>query len=147
MEFAAASFIVTPETTIDDAVPMRRPPPEIVRLAPPVMLCPEVVSVPVTDSEPRTSRAVFCATVPEMTRFVNPLVALRVATLVEVPDIVTVLAPEANVEPAPDVSHPPFTVQDPVVRVNEPEAPPVIVTSVAATLDAFAMRAPELPTV
>jgi hypothetical protein len=72
---------------------------------------------------------------------------LRVATLVAVPDIVTVLAPEANVEPAPDVSHRPLTVQDPVVRVNEPEAPPVIVTFVAATLDAFAMRAPELPTV
>src|SRR5881396_2938788 len=146
MEFVPASFIVTEETRIDDAVPTRLPPPEIVRLAPPVMLFPEVVSVPVADSEPRTSSAVFCVTVPEMTRLRNPLFASRVATLAEVPDIVTVLAPEANVEPAPDVSHCPLTIQDPLVRVSDPEAPPVIVTSVTATLDAFAMRAPELPT-
>src|SRR3989454_5849524 len=146
MEFVPASFIVTEETRIDDAVPIRLPPPEIVRLAPPVMLFPEVVSVPVTDSEPRTSSAVFCVMVPEMTRLLNPLFASRVATLAEVPDIVTVLAPEANVEPAPDVSHCPLTIQDPLVRVSDPEAPPVIVTSVTATLDAFAMRAPELPT-
>jgi len=146
MEFVPASFIVTEETRIDDAVPTRLPPPEIVRLAPPVMLFPEVVSVPVTDSEPLTASAVFCVTVPEMTRLRNPLFASRVATLAEVPDIVTVLAPEANVEPAPDVSHCPLTIQDPLVRVSDPEAPPVIVTSVTATLDAFAMRAPELPT-
>src|SRR2546426_3238954 len=146
MEFVAASFIVTEEARIDDAVPIRLPPPEIVRVAPPVMLFPEVVSVPVTDSEPRTSSAVFCVMVPEMTRLLNPLFASRVATLAEVPDIVTVLAPEANVEPAPDVSHCPLTIQDPLVRVSDPEAPPVIVTSVTATLDAFAMRAPELPT-
>src|SRR2546426_579938 len=31
MEFVPASFIVTPETTIEDAVPIRLPPPEIVR--------------------------------------------------------------------------------------------------------------------
>ncbi|HYR81761.1 MAG TPA: hypothetical protein VEN80_05610, partial [Thermoplasmata archaeon] len=62
------------------------------------------------------------------------------------PDIVTVLVPRANVEPAPDVSHRPFTVQDPLVRVSVPDVPPVIVTSTTATLDAFAMRIPELPT-
>src|SRR2546426_3031322 len=41
MEFVPASFIVTEETRIDDAVPTRLPPPEIVRLAPPVTLFPE----------------------------------------------------------------------------------------------------------
>src|SRR5256712_8498936 len=146
MEFVPASFIVTPETTIEDAVPIRLPPPEIARLAPPVMLFPDVVSLPVTDSVPRTSSAVFCVIVPEMTRLLNPLVASRVATLADVPDIVTVLVPRANVEPAPDVSHCPLTVQDPLVTVSVPEAPPVMVRSTTATLDAFAVRTPELPT-
>src|SRR5206468_12099595 len=68
MEFGAASFIVTPETTIEDAVPIRLPPPEIARLAPPMMLFPDVVSLPVTNSVPRTSSAVFCVIVPETTR-------------------------------------------------------------------------------
>src|SRR5437867_9367110 len=104
MEFVPASFIVTPETTIDDEVPTRLPPSEIVRLAPPVRSFPDVVSVPLTDSVPRTSIAVFCVIVPEMTRLLNPLVASRVVTLADVPDRVTVLVPRANVEPAPDVS-------------------------------------------
>src|SRR5437879_1842335 len=65
MEFVPASFIVTPETTIEDAVPIRLPPPEIARLALPVMLFPDVVSLPVTDSVPRTSSAVFCVIVQE----------------------------------------------------------------------------------
>jgi len=146
MEFVPVSFIVTPETTIEDAVPIRLPPPEIVRLAPPVMLLPDVVSLPVTDRVPRTSSAVFWVIVPEMTRLLNPLVASRVATLADVPDIVTVLVPRANVEPAPDVFHCPLTVQDPLVRVSVPDAPPIIATSTTATLDAFAMRTPELPT-
>jgi len=144
-EFVPASFIVTPETTIDDAVPIRLPPPEIVRLAPPVMSFPDVVSVPVTDSVPRTSSAVLCVIVAEMARLVNPLFTSRVATLPDVPDIVTVLVPRANVEPAPEVFHCPLTVQDPLVRVRVPEAPPVIVTLTTATLDAFAMRILELP--
>src|SRR5437899_11832478 len=110
------------------------------------MLLPAVEGLHVTDSVPRTTRAVFCVMVPEMTRLLNPLVASRVATLADVPDIVTVLVPRANVEPAPDVSHCPFTVQDPLVRVSVPDVPPVIVTSTTATLDAFAMRTPELPT-
>src|SRR2546425_2490101 len=146
IEFVPASFIVTAETPIEDAVPIRLPPPEIVRLAPPVMLFPDVASVPVTDSVPRTSSAVLCVIVPEIARLVNPLFASRVATLADVPDIVTVLVPRANVEPAPDVSHCPPTVQDPLVRVSVPEAPPVIVTLTTATLDAFASRTPELPT-
>src|SRR5437899_7240769 len=146
MEFVPASFIVTPETTIEDAVPIRVPPPEIARLAPPVMLFPDVVSLPVTGNVPRTSSAVFCVIVPETIRLLNPLVASRVATLADGPDIVTVLVPRANVEPAPDVSHCPFTVHDPLVRVSVPEAPPVNLTSTTATLDAFAVRIPELPT-
>ena len=146
MEFVPASFIVTPETTIDDEVPIRLPPPEIVRLDPPVMLFPDVVSVPVTDSVPLTSSALSCATVPEMPRLLNPLAASSVAMLAAGPDIVTVPVPGANVEPAPEVSHCPLTVHDPLVRVSEPEAPPVIVTSTTATLEAFATRPPELPT-
>src|SRR5438093_11327189 len=97
MEFVPASFIVTEETRIDDAVPTRLPPPEIVRLAPPVMLFPEVVSVPVPDSDPLTSSAVFCVTVPEMTRLRNPLLASSVATLAEVPHMVPVLPAEPHV--------------------------------------------------
>src|SRR5256712_14205890 len=104
MEFVPASFIVTPETTIEDAVPIRLPPPEIARLAPPVMLFPDGVSLPVTDSVPRTSSAVFCVIVPETTKLLNPLVASRVATLADVTDILTVLVHRANVQPGPDGS-------------------------------------------
>src|SRR6266566_2618239 len=134
-------MIVREETVNGDAIVTL---PEIVRLAPPVMLFPDVVSVPVTDSVPRTSSAVLCVIVPEIARLVNPLFASRVATLADVPDIVTV--PRANVEPVPDVFHCPLTVQDPLVRVSVPEAPPVIVTLTTATLDVLAMRVPELPT-
>src|SRR3989442_15584333 len=73
MEFVPASFIVTEETRIDDAVPTRLPPPEIVRLAPPVMLFPEVVSLPVTDSEPRTSIFELCVMLPDLPSFPTPL--------------------------------------------------------------------------
>src|SRR5437867_11889276 len=124
MEFVPASFIVTPETTIDDEVPTRLPPPEIVRLAPPVRSFPDVVSVPLTDSVPLTSIAVICVIVPEMTRLLNPLVASRVVTLADVPDRVTVLVPRADVEPAPYVSACRLTTQDPLLRVRVPEAPP-----------------------
>src|SRR3989442_5312820 len=146
MEFVPASFIAPRETRTEAVVPIRLPPPEFGRLPPPVMLFPAVVSLPVTDSVPRPSSAVFCVMVPEMTRLLNPLVASRVATLADVPDIVTVLVPRANVEPAPEVSHCPLTVQDPLVRVSVPDAPPVIATSTTATLDAFAMSTTELPT-
>src|SRR5438552_16241650 len=147
MEFVPASFIVTPETMMDDEVPTKLPPPEIVRVGPPARSFPDVVSVPVTDSVPRTSIAVFCVIVPEMTRLLNPLVASRVVTLADVPDRVTVLVPRANVEPAPDVSHCPLTVQDPLVRASVPEAPPAIVPSTTPTPDAFALRTPAVPTV
>src|SRR5256712_9359793 len=146
MEFVRGSFFVPAERQMEDGVPIGLPPPEIARLAPPVMLFPDVVSLPVTDSVPRTSSAVFCVIVPETTRLLNPLVASRVATLADVPDIVTVLVPRANVEPAPEVSHCPLTVQDPLVRVSVPDAPPVIATSTTATLDAFAMSTPEFLT-
>src|SRR3989475_13289251 len=81
MEFVPASFIVTPETTIEDAVAIRLPPPEIVRVAPPVMLFPDVVSLPVTDSVTRTSNAVFRVIGPASTKLLKTLVVSSVATL------------------------------------------------------------------
>jgi len=146
IEFVAASFIVTPATMIAEVVPIRLPPPEIVRLAPPVMLFPDVVSVPTTDRVPLTSIALVCVTLPEIVRLLKPLVASRIATVFAVPDMVTVLVPLLNEEPAPDVSHRPLTVHAPFVRVIVPVPPPVIVTSTTATVDAFAVRTPELPT-
>src|SRR5436309_15715034 len=104
------------------------------------MLFPEVVSLPVTDNVPRTSSAVFCVIVPETTRLLNPLVASRVATLPDMPDIVTVLVPRANVEAAPEVTHCPLTVQDPLGRVSEPADPPVNMTATTATLHAVGVR-------
>jgi len=64
----------------------------------------------------------------------------------EVPVRVTVLVTFVNVEPAPDVSQSPETVQEPEVSVIVPEVPPVIVTLETATEDAFAVRIPPLPT-
>src|SRR2546422_852425 len=52
-----------------------------------------------------------------------------------------IVTPETTIEDAV-----PIRVQDPLVRVSVPDVPPVIVTSTTATLDAFAMRIPELPT-
>jgi hypothetical protein len=66
--FAEASFIVTPATEMEDVVPMSVPPPETTRFAPPVMVFPEVVSVPVMESVPVTSIALVMAIVPEMVR-------------------------------------------------------------------------------
>lgn len=146
IELADASFIVTPATVIDDVVARRRPPPEIVRLAPPVMPFPDVVNVPVTESVPLTSIAVFSVTVPEIARVRNPFDASSVATVFPVPDNVIELVPLTKVEPAPDVSQWPLTVQVPLVRVIVPDPPPVIVTSATATVDAFAWRIPKSPT-
>src|SRR5207245_11735666 len=139
MEFVPVSFIVTPETVIEDAVPIRLPPPEIARLAPPVMLFPDVVSLPVTDSVPRTSSAVFWVIVPEMIRLLNPLVASRVATLADVPDSVTVLVPRASVEQGPDVLHCPLTANDSLVMVSVHDVQLIIVTLSTAILDSCDM--------
>ena len=105
IEFADASFMVTAATMIDDVVAMRRPPPEIVRLAPPEMPFPDVVRVPVTESVPLTSIAVFSVTVPEITSMRNPFDASSVATVLPVPDSVIALVPLTKLDPAPDVSH------------------------------------------
>src|SRR5437899_10010081 len=43
MEFVPASFMVTPETRIEDGGPIRLPPRESARLAPPGLLFPAVV--------------------------------------------------------------------------------------------------------
>ena len=50
------------------------------------------------------------------------------------------------VEPNPDVFQLPETVHAPVVTVIVPDVPPVIVTPLTKTVDAFAVRMPPLPT-
>jgi len=47
------------------------------------------------------------------------------------------------VDPAPDVFQEPARVHAPVVTVNVPEVPPVIVTDDTPTVDAFAVRMPD----
>jgi hypothetical protein len=66
--FAERSFIVNPATEMEAVVTIRAPPPEIARLAPPVISFPDVVSVPVIERLPLTSMAPLCVTVPEMTK-------------------------------------------------------------------------------
>lgn len=56
------------------------------------------------------------------------------------------MVPSENVELAPDVFQLPETVQAPVVTVSVPLVPPVIVTLLTATVEAFAVRIPALPT-
>src|SRR3989442_2935958 len=59
---------------------------------------------------------------------------------------VTVDVPLANTEPAPLVFQLPETAHEPVVSVNVPLAPPVIVNPETDTAEAFAARTPALPT-
>jgi hypothetical protein len=59
--------------------------------------------------------------------------------------IYVLVVPSANVEPAPEVSQFPEIVQVPVVAVSVPSVPPVIVTLVTVTVDAFAVRIPPFP--
>jgi len=146
IEFVAASFIVTLATMTADVVPIRLPPPEIVRLAPPVMLFPDVVSVPTMDKVPLTSIALLCVTAPEIVRLLKPLDASSVATVFAVPDMVTVLVPFVNTEPAPLVSQLPVLVNELVVSVIVPLVPPVIVTLETVIAEAFAVRMPPFPT-
>jgi hypothetical protein len=61
---AEPSFIVTFVKVIVDEVAVRVPPPWTTRFAPPVILFPEVVSVPVIETELLTSTAVLCVIVP-----------------------------------------------------------------------------------
>src|SRR2546426_12219034 len=60
---------------------------------------------------------------------------------------VTVDVPFANTEPAPLVFQLPETAHEPVVSVNVPLAPPIIVKPETDTAEAFAARTPALPTV
>jgi hypothetical protein len=122
------------------------PPPATTRLAPPVMLFPDVVRVPLTERFPPTSIGVFCVMVPEIVKLRNPLEASRVRMVLAAPDRVTVLEPFVNVAPTPDVSQLPLTFQAPLVSRIAPEVPPFIVTSTAETVEAFAARIPESPT-
>jgi len=144
--FAAASFIVTPDTVIAADIPKSVPPPEMTRLAPPEMPFPAVVNVPVTIRAPVTLTALLWVIVPEAVRLENPLAPFRIVTVRDVPDKVTVLVPFVKVEPAPDVSQSPLTVHDPVVKTMAPEVPEFIVTSTTVTVDAPAVSTPELPT-
>lgn len=59
----------------------------------------------------------------------------------------TLDVPCVNVAPVPEVSQFPLTVHAPVVRVIVPLAPPVIVTFVTLTVEAFAVSTAPFPTV
>src|SRR5438876_11728260 len=67
-------------------------------------------------------------------------------TVCAAPVKVTVEVPFADAEPSPLVFQLPETVHEPVVNVNVPLAPPIIVTPETDTAEAFAARAPALPT-
>jgi len=106
---------------------------------------PDVVRAPTTESDPPTSIALASVIVPETTRLLNPFAESNVLIVLVAPESVTVLVPFVNVDPAPDVSQLPLTVQVPAVTIRVPDAPPVTVTSTTVTADALAARVPELP--
>jgi len=68
IEFVPASFIATSVAVIADVLAVSVPPPDTVRLAPPVMSFPEVVRAPVIDRALLTSTALLCVIVPETIR-------------------------------------------------------------------------------
>jgi len=98
-------------------------------------------------TSPEVVRAEAAETVPLIVRAANPFDAFRIRTVVTAPVIVTVLVPAVNVEPVPEVSQLPVTVQAPVVSVSIPDAPPVIVKFDTLTAEAFAVSTPPLPIV
>src|SRR5437899_11430318 len=67
-------------------------------------------------------------------------------TVCAAPVKVTVEVPFVNTEPAPLVFQLPETAHEPVVSVNVPLAPPIIVSPETDTAEAFAARTPALPT-
>ena len=67
--------------------------------------------------------------------------------VIAAPVNVTVDVPVDSVDPAPEVSQLPPTVQEPVVRVIVPEVPPVNETFETTAAEAFAVRTPPFPTV
>ena len=71
---------------------------------------------------------------------------MRMDTVCPTPVKLTVDVPLANTEPAPLVFQLPETAHEPVVSVNVPLAPPVIVNPETDTAEAFAARTPALPT-
>jgi hypothetical protein len=144
-EFADPSFIVTPARFKDAVVPTSEPPPPMTRFAPPVRLFPAAMKVPRIESVPLTSVALAAVTLPEIVRLLKPFEASRVRTVLVAPDNAIVLDPFANVEPAPDVSQLPETVQVPLVNVSTPDPPAIMVTSTTDTVEAFAVRIPEFP--
>src|SRR3989442_8505113 len=67
-------------------------------------------------------------------------------TVCPAPVKVTVDVPFENAEPAPLVFQLPETAHEPVVSVNVPLVPPIIVNPDIDTAEAFAARTPALPT-
>src|SRR6266581_1391991 len=67
-------------------------------------------------------------------------------TVCPAPIRVTVDVPFENTEPAPLVFQLPETAHEPVVSVNVPLVPPIIVNPDIDTAEAFAARTPALPT-
>jgi hypothetical protein len=130
------------------------PPPEM----PPAMFAPRAATVNAkvllartaptfTVRVPDTSTRPVCVTVPgaEIVKLLKSFAAFKIVMLLT-PLIVTVLVPFVNTDPAPLVFQFPESVHEPVVSVIVPLAPPVIVTVVTVTVEAFAVRIPPLPT-
>src|SRR5947209_5247708 len=91
------------------------------------VLCPVLVSVPVT-VRTRAQRVVLCVTEPETTSVSKPLLLLWRETVLLDPLIVTVPVPAVNVVPVPEVSQLPETDHAPLVIVIVPPVGEVLVT-------------------
>ena len=121
-----------------------RTPPLLMTIGPVVKAKSAVANVPVTESVLVTTTALAIVDVPaEMVKSSNVL-SVESNVMVAVALNVTIPVPCVYIEPAPDVFHEPLTVHAPVVTVIVPDVPPVIVTVVAVTVEAFAVRTPPL---
>ncbi len=93
-----------------------------------------------------TVRLVAPVAVPVVMVKLPKAISVDNIVMVVVASNVTRLVPWVNVEPAPDVFQFPETVQGPLVSVRIPLVPPVIVTELTMTVEAFAVKMPPLPT-
>jgi hypothetical protein len=138
--FTAPVMVTAPDVLV-------KSPPLIVRLPADVMANVDLANVP-----PEIVKAFVTTTalprvdVPADTVSWSNVLSVERSVIVAVASNATRLVPCVYTEPTPLVFQLPLTVHAPVVTVIVPDAPPVIVTPLMSTVEAFAVRMPALPT-
>ncbi len=137
-------FTAPPMVTLPDVEV--RAPPDIVRLAADNVKAPFARTPPLRVRAFVTTMLFARLTVPPLTpRAGNVLWVDRVVIVPDALNVYVLVVPAFHVEPVPEVVQEPATVHVPVVTVSVPEVPPVMVRDDTPTVEAFAVRMPELP--